>query len=97
MGVSGPEAACINARRSIDGERSLSGRTRAQEEGTVKTRTQKTARLGDLIAAAFDEAARYTTDPREVSRLATQAVRHLVRHARRISALPLRAAVVEAT
>jgi len=52
-----------------------------QEEELVKRRTHGTARLGDLIAAAFDEAARYSTDPREVSRLATRAVRHLMRRA----------------
>jgi len=44
----------------------------------VKTTTPKTARLGELIAAVFDEAARYSTDPREVSRLATCAVSHLM-------------------
>ena len=34
--------------------------------------------LGDLIAAAFDEAARYSTDPSEVSRLATRALAHIL-------------------
>jgi hypothetical protein len=48
---------------------------------------QTTVELGDLIQAIFDEAARHSTDPREVSRLATQAVaqvlwRHLLRHSR---------------
>ena len=50
----------------------------------MKRRKRGTTRLGDLIAAAFDEAARYSTDPREVSRLATQAVRHLVRRVGRM-------------
>jgi hypothetical protein len=55
----------------------------------MKRRTHGTARLGDLVAAAFDEAARYSADPREVSRLATQAVRHFVRRAGRVpSPLP---------
>ena len=52
-------------------------------------RTHGTAPLGDLVAAAFDEAARYSADPREVSRLATQAVRRMVRRAVRTSSLPL--------
>lgn len=56
----------------------------AQEEGVVKRRTHGTARLGDLIAAAFDEAARHSADPKEVSRLATQAVRYLLRRAGRM-------------
>lgn len=41
-----------------------------------------TAQLGDLIAAVFDEAARYSTDPKQVARLATRAVQHLLRHSR---------------
>ena len=57
----------------------------------MKRRTHGTARLGDLIAAAFDEAARYSADPREVSRLATQAVRYLLRRAGR-TPVPLPAA-----
>lgn len=41
-------------------------------------------RLGDLVVAVFDEAAHYTSDPSEVSRLATQTVRYLLlRDARR--------------
>ncbi len=55
----------------------------------MKTRTHATAYLGDLVAAAFDEAARYSADPREVSRLATLAVRQLMRRAGRIP-VPLR-------
>lgn len=39
--------------------------------------------------AAFDGAARYSTDPREVSRLATQAVAHLLHHARRLGRIRL--------
>jgi hypothetical protein len=38
----------------------------------------RSARLGDLIAAVFDEAARLSDDPREVSKLATQALAHLL-------------------
>jgi hypothetical protein len=44
----------------------------------MKKTTRKTARLGELIAAVFDEAARYSIDPREVSRLAAHAVSHLM-------------------
>jgi hypothetical protein len=50
----------------------------------MKTRTPEAAPLGDLIAAAFDEAARYRTDPDEVARLAAQTVRYLLRRAQRI-------------
>jgi hypothetical protein len=39
--------------------------------------------LGELIAATYDEAALYSTDPGEVSRLAGQAVAHLLLRARR--------------
>jgi hypothetical protein len=48
----------------------------------------KTAQLGDLIVAAFEEAAHYSTDPKEVSRLATMAVMHMWRRARMALALP---------
>ncbi len=41
------------------------------------------AELGDLIAAAFDEAARFSNDPREVSRLATQAITHMLEGVRK--------------
>jgi len=34
--------------------------------------------LGEMICAEFDKAARFSADPREVSRLATQAVSHLL-------------------
>jgi hypothetical protein len=42
----------------------------------------KTAPLGELVVAAFDGAARYSTDPREVSRLATQALARMLRRGR---------------
>ena len=50
---------------------------------TVKHEMQTTVELGDLIQAVFDEAARHSTNPREASQLATQAVaqvlwRHLL-------------------
>ena len=48
----------------------------------MRTHAFKTAPLGDLVVAVFDEAAHYSTDPREVSRLATRAVAHILRCAR---------------
>ncbi len=63
---------------------SAHGPRQAREEGPVKRRERGAARLGDLVVAAFDEAARYSADPREVSRLATQAVRQLMRRAGRM-------------
>ena len=47
--------------------------------------------LGELVVAVFDKTAECNTDPREVSRLATQAVVSLLRSARRgsISRSPL--------
>jgi hypothetical protein len=44
-----------------------------------------TVPFGELVAATFDEAARYSTDPREVSRLATRAVRHMLWRKRKTS------------
>ena len=41
-------------------------------------RGHRTAQLGKLVAAAFDRAARYSEDPREVSRLAVLAVSRLL-------------------
>jgi hypothetical protein len=49
----------------------------------MKRTTRRTAQLGELIAAVFDEAARYSANPREVSRLATHAVSHLMLQPRR--------------
>ena len=47
--------------------------------------------VGDLVVAAFDLAARYSTDQKEVSRLATAAVILLLRRAVRASIPPQRA------
>jgi hypothetical protein len=41
---------------------------------------ETTASIGDLVVAAFEEAARVTADPRQVARLATIAVMRLLRH-----------------
>lgn len=51
----------------------------------MRAHIHKTAQLGELIVAAFDEAAGYSADPQEVSRLATRAVLHMLRRARRTS------------
>jgi hypothetical protein len=50
--------------------------------------SRETAALGDLIAATFDEAALYSADPTEVTRLATQAVKHLMRRPQMTTRLP---------
>ncbi|WP_437622985.1 hypothetical protein [Sorangium sp. So ce1151] len=63
----------------------------------MTTNTHTTAQLGDLVAAAFDQAAHYSTDPSEVSRLATQAVMHVVRRMRRASAPASRSRVSSLT
>jgi hypothetical protein len=54
----------------------------------MKTNLHKTARLGELVVAAFDEAAHDSHDPRQVSRLAIQAVMNMWRHAHRTSTPP---------
>jgi len=54
----------------------------------MTTNVRRTVQLGDLVVAAFDRAAKHSADPREVSRLATQAVKRILRHARRTSTLP---------
>lgn len=51
----------------------------------MRTNVPGTAQLGELVVAAFDAAAQYSTDPPEVSRLATRVVTHVLRRARRIS------------
>jgi len=39
---------------------------------------RKSANLGEMIVAEFDKAAGFSPDPREVTRLATLAVSHLM-------------------
>jgi hypothetical protein len=51
----------------------------------MKFKHPKTASLGDLIVTAFDQAAQYSSDPVEISRLATQAVQHMISHPQRVS------------
>jgi len=42
------------------------------------TQILRTVALGELILAVFDKAAEYSTDPQEVSRLATQTISHML-------------------
>ena len=39
---------------------------------------RRTTELGDLVVAAFDRASRLSSDPREISRVATAAVERLL-------------------
>ena len=48
--------------------------TRPGKKDAMRTNARKTVLLGDLVVAAFDIAARYSSDPRVVSALATRAV-----------------------
>ena len=59
----------------------------------MRTHNHEIIRLGDLVAAVFDEAALYSSNPKEVSRLAAQAVMHMLRTARRTLA-PLPPSIV---
>ena len=54
-------------------------------------RIHETMQLGDLIAAAYDEAARQAGDSRDVSRVATRVVTKFLRSARRALPPPLTA------
>ena len=45
----------------------------------MKNITYQTVQIGDLVVAIFDEAERYSADPREVSRIATRTVTHMLR------------------
>ena len=45
-------------------------------------KSSNTVQVGDLITAAFDAAAQVGGDSREQTRLATEAVTHLLRRAR---------------
>jgi hypothetical protein len=48
----------------------------------MRAELRKTAELGEVVAAAFDKAADYSTNPRTVSRLVTQAVARMLRSQR---------------
>jgi len=44
----------------------------------MKTHAKETAQLGELVMAVFDRATQDSTGPRNVSRLATLAVAHVL-------------------
>ena len=59
--------------------------------GTIVSRApslmtgEMSVELGDLVVAIYDEAAGYSADPREVARLATRAIKHLLWRGRKAS------------
>jgi hypothetical protein len=55
-----------------------------RKERDMSIQIPKTALLGDLVLTVFDNAAKYSTDPREISRLATQTISHMLWHAPRL-------------
>jgi len=50
----------------------------------VKDKTKQTVTIGDLILTVFDKAAQFSLDPKEVSRLATQTVAHMLLRGRNV-------------
>ena len=62
----------------------------------MRKTARRTAQLGELVVAAFDGAARLSSDPREVSRMATLVVRHMLRRGNRRQRLPAEGALVPA-
>jgi hypothetical protein len=49
----------------------------------MRASLRKTAELGEVVVTAFDKAASYSTDPREVAQLATRAIALMLRTPRR--------------
>jgi hypothetical protein len=87
----------LDSKATIEGLHSANQNTRTKNRASrphkdfamreqMRTQTQEKIRLGDLIVAIFDEAANYSSDPNEVSRLAALAVMHMLRTTRRIGA-----------
>jgi hypothetical protein len=54
----------------------------------MRATVRKTAELGELVVVAFDNAAHYSTNRKEVSRLATRAIAHMLQSRRRQPAPP---------
>ena len=50
----------------------------------MKDKTKQTVTIGDLILTVFDKAAQFSLDPKEVSRLATQTVAHMLLRGRNV-------------
>ena len=55
----------------------------------METNSNKTASLGAIIVTAFDQAAIYSNNPVEITRLATQAIRRLMQAQLMSPATPL--------
>jgi hypothetical protein len=54
----------------------------------MKTQIPNTVALGELILTVFDKAAEFSADPREVSRLATQTIAHMLWNMPRLQTSP---------
>jgi hypothetical protein len=54
----------------------------------MRTDRHETVRLGELVIAAFDSAATYSADPKEVSHLATLTVMAMLQRAVRGQIIP---------
>ena len=54
----------------------------------MRTDVHKTVQLGELVVAAFDKAAQVSTDPQEVSRLATRMLTRILQRARKAPLAP---------
>lgn len=54
----------------------------------MKTQIPKTVALGELILTVFDKAGEYSADPREISRLATQTIAHMLWNMPRLQTSP---------
>jgi hypothetical protein len=59
------------------------------------TEARQIVSLGELVAAAYDQAAEYSADPNVVTRLAARAVLRVLRNAGRTYCLPPQAAARE--
>jgi hypothetical protein len=44
----------------------------------MRTQIPRTVPFGELVLTVFDDAEQYSADPREVSRLATQTISHML-------------------
>ncbi|HTB60608.1 MAG TPA: hypothetical protein VLC06_22215 [Polyangia bacterium] len=54
----------------------------------MRANVRRTAELGEVVVTAFDNAASYSSDPREVAQLATRAVALMMRPPRRRATSP---------
>ena len=56
----------------------------------MRANLRKTAELGEVVVTAFDHAAQYSADPKEVALLATRAIALMLRPPRRSPTSPRR-------